>query len=78
MHTRKSQRTAAAGKLTYSGQRCVGAKEIEAFPTQGMDKMSGAIRKDADVLHYEDRAAGSRYGFAVSRTVSSCRCWRRR
>jgi hypothetical protein len=37
-------RCETAGKVSYSDAPCVGAKEIDATPTQGMDKMTGASR----------------------------------
>ncbi|WP_100084374.1 DUF4124 domain-containing protein [Acidovorax delafieldii] len=45
------------GKVTYSDEPCVGAKVVDATPTQGMDKMSGRTRKGADVLRDENRKA---------------------
>ncbi|SFV00255.1 hypothetical protein SAMN04489707_10692 [Paenacidovorax caeni] len=46
-------RCETAGKVSYSDAPCVGAKEIDATPTQGMDKMTGASRKGADVQRAE-------------------------
>jgi len=42
--------------VSYSDSPCVGAKEIDATPTQGMDKMTGASRKGADVRRDEHNA----------------------
>jgi len=41
------------GKVTYSDAPCVGAKVIDATPTQGMDKMTGQSRKGAAVQRDE-------------------------
>lgn len=41
------------GKITYSDAPCVGAKVIDATPTQGMDKMTGQSRKGAAVQRDE-------------------------
>lgn len=49
-------RCEAAGKVSYSDAPCVGAKEIDTTPTQGMDKMTGASRKGADVRRDEHNA----------------------
>lgn len=49
-------RCETAGKVSYSDAPCVGAKEIDATPTQGMDKMTGASRKGADVQRAEHNA----------------------
>ena len=49
-------RCETAGKVSYSDSPCVGAKEIDATPTQGMDKMTGASRKGADVRRDEHNA----------------------
>ena len=46
-------RCETAGKVSYSHEPCVGAKEIDATPTQGMDKMTGQSRKGRDVLRHE-------------------------
>ena len=46
-------RCETAGKVNYSHEPCVGAKEIDATPTQGMDKMTGQSRKGRDVLRHE-------------------------
>ncbi len=46
-----------AGRVSYSDAPCVGAKEIDATPTQGMDKMTGKSRKGADVQRVENEAA---------------------
>ena len=49
-------RCETAGKVSYSDAPCVGAKEIDTTPTQGMDKMTGASRKGADVQRAEHSA----------------------
>ena len=49
-------RCETAGKVSYSDAPCVGAKEIDATPTQGMDKMTGTSRKGADVRRDEQNA----------------------
>ena len=49
-------RCETAGKVSYSDAPCVGAKEIAATPTQGMDKMTGTSRKGADVRRDEQNA----------------------
>ena len=49
-------RCETAGKVSYSDAPCVGAKEIDTTPTQGMDKMTGASRKGADVQRAEHNA----------------------
>ena len=49
-------RCETAGKVSYSDAPCLGAKEIDATPTQGMDKMTGASRKGADVQRAEHNA----------------------
>lgn len=41
------------GKVSYSDVPCVGAKVIDATPTQGMDKMTGQSRKGRDVQREE-------------------------
>ena len=41
------------GKIAYSDAPCVGAKVIDATPTQGADKMSGASRKGREVQRDE-------------------------
>ena len=46
-------RCETAGKVSYSHEPCLGAKEIDATPTQGMDKMTGQSRKGRDVLRHE-------------------------
>lgn len=46
-----------AGQVSYSDEPCVGAKEIDTTPTQGLDKMTGASRKGADVRRDEHDAA---------------------
>ena len=45
------------GKVSYSDAPCVGAKVINATPTQGMDKMTGQSRKGRDVQREEFNAA---------------------
>ena len=42
-------RCETAGKVTYADSPCVGAKVIDATPTQGLDKMTGQSRKGKDV-----------------------------
>jgi hypothetical protein len=41
------------GKVAYSDAPCVGAKVIDATPTHGADKMSGASRKGREVQRDE-------------------------
>lgn len=41
------------GKVAYSDAPCVGAKVIDATPTQGADKMGGASRKGREVQRDE-------------------------
>lgn len=41
------------GRVAYSDSPCVGAKVIDATPTQGVDKMSGQSRKGAEVQRTE-------------------------
>ncbi len=50
-------RCETAGRVSYSDAPCVGAKEIDATPTQGMDKMTGKSRKGQDVQRAERNAA---------------------
>lgn len=50
-------RCETAGRVSYSDTPCVGAKEIDATPTQGMDTMTGKSRKGADVQRAEYNAA---------------------
>lgn len=50
-------RCETGGKVSYSHEPCVGAKEIDATPTQGMDKMTGRSRKGADVGRHEHETA---------------------
>jgi hypothetical protein len=45
------------GKVSYSDAPCVGAKVIDATPTQGMDKMTGQSRKGRDVQREEFNTA---------------------
>lgn len=44
-----------SGKVSYSDETCVGAKVVDATPTQGMDKMTGSTRKGAEVLRDDRR-----------------------
>ncbi len=46
-------RCETAGKVAYSDSPCVGAKVIDATPTQGMDKMAGRSRKGREVQRDE-------------------------
>ena len=46
-------RCEAAGRVSYSHAPCVGAKEVDTTPTQGLDKMSGKSRKGRDVQRHE-------------------------
>ncbi len=46
-------RCEAAGQVSYSHAPCVGAKEVDTTPTQGLDKMSGKSRKGRDVQRHE-------------------------
>jgi hypothetical protein len=50
-------RCETAGRVSYSDAPCVGAQEIDATPTQGMDKMTGKSRKGRDVQRDEYNAA---------------------
>lgn len=50
-------RCETAGRVSYSDAPCVGATEIDATPTQGMDKMTGKSRKGQDVQRTERNAA---------------------
>ena len=50
-------RCETAGRVSYSDAPCVGAQEIDATPTQGMDKMTGKSRKGKDVQRTEHNAA---------------------
>lgn len=50
-------RCETAGRVSYSDAPCVGATEIDATPTQGMDKMTGKSRKGQDVQRAERNAA---------------------
>jgi hypothetical protein len=43
------------GKISYSDEPCVGAKEVDVTPTQGLDKSSGVSRKGAEVQRDEHR-----------------------
>lgn len=46
-------RCETGGKVSYSNEPCLGAKEIDTTPTQGMDRTSGQSRKGADVQRHE-------------------------
>lgn len=46
-------RCETSGKVAYSDGPCVGAKVIDATPTQGADKMGGASRKGREVQRDE-------------------------
>lgn len=46
-------RCETAGQVSYSHAPCVGAREIDTTPTQGLDKMSGKSRKGRDVQRNE-------------------------
>lgn len=48
------------GKTIYTDEPCLGAVEVDATPTQGMDKSTGTSRRGADVLHDEQREAIAR------------------
>ncbi|WP_238347636.1 DUF4124 domain-containing protein [Comamonas piscis] len=50
-------RCETAGRVSYSDTPCLGAQEIDATPTQGMDKMTGKSRKGQDVQRAERNAA---------------------
>lgn len=50
-------RCESAGKVAYSHEPCVGAREVDTTPTQGLDKMSGHSRKGADVQRREQTDA---------------------
>jgi hypothetical protein len=43
------------GKISYSDEPCVGAKEVDVTPTQGLDRSSGVSRKGAEVQRDEHR-----------------------
>lgn len=49
----KVYRCETNGKVAYSDAPCVGAKEIDATPTQGMDRMSGKSSKGREVQRDE-------------------------
>ena len=49
----KVYRCETSGKVSYSDAPCVGAKVIDATPTQGMDKMTGQSRKGREVQREE-------------------------
>lgn len=46
-------RCETGGKVSYADAPCVGAKVIDATPTQGMDKMTGRSRKGKEVQRDE-------------------------
>lgn len=46
-------RCETAGQVSYSHAPCVGAREVDTTPTQGLDKMSGTSRKGRDVQRHE-------------------------
>ena len=46
-------RCETGGKVSYADAPCVGAKVIDATPTQGMDKMTGRTRKGKEVQRDE-------------------------
>ncbi|WP_051953904.1 DUF4124 domain-containing protein [Xenophilus azovorans] len=46
-------RCESGGKVAYSDAPCIGAKVIDATPTQGMDKMAGRSRKGREVQRSE-------------------------
>ena len=46
-------RCETGGKVAYSDAPCVGAKVIDATPTQGMDKMAGRSSKGREVRRAE-------------------------
>ena len=50
-------RCEANGRITYSDAPCVGAKVVDATPTQGMDKMTGQSRKGKDAQTTEMNTA---------------------
>lgn len=50
-------RCESGGRVSYSDEPCVGAREIDATPTMGMAKMTGITRKGADVRREEHDAA---------------------
>lgn len=53
-------RCEANGRVAYSDAPCVGAKLVDATPTQGMDKMTGQSRKGKDVQTVEMNTAFDR------------------
>jgi len=53
--TRIVYRCEHQGKVTYSDEPCVGARQVDVTPTQGLDMSSGVSRKGADVQHAEHR-----------------------
>jgi hypothetical protein len=48
-------RCESAGQVSYSHAPCLGAKEVDVTPTQGLDKNSGKSRKGHDVLRHEQQ-----------------------
>ncbi len=44
------------GRVSYSDAPCVGAREVDATPTLGVDRVTGARRRGAEVLRDERRA----------------------
>lgn len=51
--TRSVYRCEQQGRVSYSDEPCLGAKEVDVTPTQGLDKSSGVSRKGADVQRAE-------------------------
>lgn len=50
-------RCESAGKVSYSHEPCIGAREVDTTHTQGLDKLSGRSRKGADVQRREQTDA---------------------
>lgn len=72
-------RCETGGKVSYSHEPCVGAKEIDATPTQGMDKMTGRSRKGTDVQRHEfDTAMGDALKPLTGMTPEQYRVYKRR
>ncbi|MCZ2104916.1 MAG: DUF4124 domain-containing protein [Burkholderiales bacterium] len=72
-------RCETAGRVSYSNEPCVGAREIDATPTQGMDKMTGVSRKGADVRRDEyDTAMANAVKPLTGMTPDQFRVYRRR
>ena len=42
-----------AGKVAYSDEPCAGATVVDKTPTQGLDKITGTYKKDAEVQKIE-------------------------